>query len=328
MNQKKTEAEFNDELRRKFQQDMATKNNGMVMTKPPSTNSKSLEALIEDTQNAQLVNQDGNNYIETIAVNLVDDSPWQPRSRYDEGYIQALGEMLQDRGQDDPIIVRKLPTGRFELIAGHRRVRAARLIGWSTIKAQIVVLNDRDAELATLVSNEGRVDLTDYEKGLAYRKSMDRGFAKNQTEVARLFGCTQARVSQCLSLLSLPLEVKDILDKYPGLFGYRYGVVVSDLMKEFPLGIDTITQGIEQLIDNNELNSDDLRSFVERALLNRSRSPIVKPTIVSNLQGDSMFTVKIKNNQIVIDIKDENIDKNVVNSLMIDALRNLVLSNQ
>lgn len=327
MNEKKTESEFNQELRAKFQHDLALKGNGMVMTQPPTTKSKSLEALIESAHKSQETKLDDSNRIETISVNLVDDSPWQPRARYDEGYIQALGEMLQDRGQDDPIIVRRLASGRFELIAGHRRTRAARLIGWSEIKAQVVALADRDAELATLVSNEGRVDLTDYEKGLAYQRAKERGFAKNQSEIARLFGCTQGRVSQCLSLLELPVEVKDILDKYPGLFGYRYAIVVSELVKEFPLGIDTIIQGIEQLIDNSELTSDHLRSFVEKALLNRTRNPIVKPTVVANSQGQSMFTVKSKNNQIVIDIKDNSIDKSAVSNLMIEALRNLVLSS-
>jgi ParB family chromosome partitioning protein len=230
--------------------------------------------------------------------------------------------MLLDRGQDDPINVRLMPNGRYELISGHRRVRAARLIGWSTINAQINKLDDRNAELATLVSNEGRIDLTDYEKAKTYKRAIERGFAKTQTDVARLFGCTQARVAQCLSLLNLPDQVKAILDKYPNLFGYRYGKVISDLIKEFPEGLETILLGVEQLIDNHELTSDDLRSFVEKQLVKRVRGLPTKPTLIVDSNGVSLFAVKVTDKQIIIDVK-ENADASIAGKHTLAALRDL-----
>jgi len=299
----------------------------MVMTKPPTGPSKSLEELLQsnEAQAAPAKKIVEERAIEKIAVHLIDDSPWQPRTKYDESYLQALGEMLLDRGQDDPINVRLMPTGRYELISGHRRVRAARLIGWSLISAQVNTLDDRNAELATLVSNEGRIDLTEYEKAKTYRRAVERGFAKTQSDVARLFGCTQARVAQCLSLLNLPDAIKSILEKYPSLFGYRYGKVVADLVKEFPDGLDTIVLGVEKLIDNHELNGDDLRSFVERQLIKKTREIPKKPTIIVDANGVSLFSVKVSEKQIVIDIK-ENVDAITASKKMLAALREFATS--
>lgn len=324
-NKNQSEAEFQASLAARLSSlnKPATQPN-MVMTKPPTGPSKSLEELLQSKESEHAV-VDATNIgksIEKIAVQLIDDSPWQPRTKYDESYIQALGDMLLDRGQDDPINVRLMPNGRYELISGHRRVRAARLIGWSTINAQINKLDDRNAELATLVSNEGRIDLTDYEKAKTYKRAIERGFAKTQTDVARLFGCTQARVAQCLSLLNLPDQVKAILDKYPSLFGYRYGKVISDLIKEFPEGLETILLGVEQLIDNHELTSDDLRSFVEKQLVKRVRGLPTKPTLIVDSNGVSLFAVKVTDKQIIIDVK-ENADASIAGKHTLAALRDL-----
>lgn len=327
-NKHQTEAEFQASLAAKLSNiNKPLSMPNMVMTKPPTGPSKSLEELLQSneqpTTSQSIASEEKT--IQKIPVHLIDDSPWQPRTKYDESYIQALGEMLVDRGQDDPINVRLMPTGRYELISGHRRVRAARMIGWSTISAQVNSLDDRSAELATLVSNEGRIDLTDYEKAKTYKQAMNRGFAKTQAEVARLFGCTQARVAQCLGLLNLPDPIKSILDKYPSLFGYRYGRVIADLIKEFPDGLETIIFGIEKLIDNHDLNGDDLRAFVERQLVKRTRELPRKPTLIVDTNGVSLFSVKITEKQIIIDIK-ENVDLEIASKKTLAALRDFALS--
>jgi ParB family chromosome partitioning protein len=323
-----SDEDFAASLRAQLQPKVAAKTGTpMVMTKPPIGPSKSLEELISGNkeiikQPSKIAFSGDEEVLHKLPVNLIDDSPWQPRTKYDEGYIQALGAMLEDRGQSTPIMVRQMPSGRFELIAGHRRVRAARLIGWSSINASIVALDDHQAELGTLVSNEGHQGLTEYEKGKSYQRALDRGFAHTLAGVGRLFGCSQGRVSQCISLVNLPVPVIELLDKYPGLFGYRYAKTVKDLFREFPSGADTIVLGIEKLIDDAELDGDNLRSYVEKSLLNRTRAKPASPTIVADPNGVSLFSVKVTDHRIIIDIK-ENFDSLKAGKKTLSALREL-----
>lgn len=317
---------------------------GMHMNEVPMGKSKSLDELMSQSNNADeatsppllgiiselqagptlpnVGSTPSEGVIVRIPLQCLADSPWQPRVRYDETALMALGETLLDRGQDEPITVRQIAGGKYELISGHRRTRAARMIGWASLEAKIVVKSDDEAELATLVSNESHEGLSEYEKAVSYKKALDRGFAKDQAGVARLFSCSQARVSQCLSLLKLPVPFLGLLERYPGLFGFRYAKVIVELLKTYPDNADTVIQGAEKLIDNPDLSEDDLRTFVARALHKRIRSANNQPTIIPDRSGASLFTVRIRDKQIVIDIKD-GFDPNLVSKRTAATLREI-----
>jgi ParB family chromosome partitioning protein len=340
MEEKQTEAEFHAALRAKLLKESQKSSIPMHMTKAPTGASKSLEDLLSDEATVDIplsisapsesnlsTKIDPNKNIEEIELSLIDDSPWQPRTGYEEVYIQQLAAMLQDRGQDEPVKLRPKDGGRFEIISGHRRCRAGRLNGWTVIDSFVSVMSDREAELATLISNEGHVGLTEYEKALSYKRAIERGFATSQFQVGRLFGCSQGRVSQCLSLLDLPVEFVELLDRYPGLFGYRFAVVISKLIKLYPTNIETVLIGVEQLIDKPDMETDDLVQFVERKLNKRPNEVLADPTLVSDVNGKSLFSVKLRGNKIVIDIK-EAFDPVLVNKSTLAALRALALTTK
>ncbi|WP_312184192.1 ParB/RepB/Spo0J family partition protein, partial [Massilia timonae] len=127
----------------------------MHMNDLPSGPSKSLNDLLSDNQPsgspAALASpraptqDDGGVTTRRVPLHLIVDSPYQPRKKYDESELQLLGETLKGRGQDEPITVRQLDGGKYELIAGHRRVRAARLVGWSELDARVASFSDREA---------------------------------------------------------------------------------------------------------------------------------------------------------------------------------------
>jgi ParB family chromosome partitioning protein len=313
---------------------------GEVMRKPPSGPSKSLEALVGDNgasgdadaalpatpQTGTAIEINPEDVVHDIEVHLVVDSPFQPRKKYDESKLIALGHMLQDRGQDEPIIVRKLANGKYELIAGHRRIRAARLIGWGTIKARIRVLNDKEAEIATLVSNEAHEDLSDYERAKSYDRALKRGLAKNQTEVGRMFARTQARVSQCMSFLDLPAPVLELLDDYPGLISYRFVSVINSLAKEFPGSGDAIKKCLLGLIENPELTPSDLRAAVSRECrVKPAPKKKDKPLDVQDDDGNKIFQVKsdLAKNEIVIRVDPELGDFSASSKKIIAQLREI-----
>jgi ParB family chromosome partitioning protein len=308
-------------------------NGAMHMTAAPKGPSKSLEDLLENdtpaappmlptsTNKVTTTAQQFEDVIVRIQVQLIVDSPWQPRTSYDETDLQALGQTMKDRGQDEPIKVRKLASGQFELIYGHRRIRAARLIGWADIKATVVELDDKMAELATLVSNESQVGLSDWERAQAYQQSLDHGLAADQKEVGRLFSCSQSRVSQCLTLYKLPEPILQLLSKYPGLIKYRHAKAVLQLAKDYPQGEEAIVAAVESKIDQPDLEADDLRDLVEKALKpKRPRPKAVKPRIIGDKNGSSVFSVTLHQRQIVIDI-EEGVDIDMTGKRTMAALR-------
>ncbi|WP_305825185.1 ParB/RepB/Spo0J family partition protein [Massilia brevitalea] len=308
-----TEADFNASLAERLR----TRGTApMHMNDLPSGPSKSLTDLLSDNQQ-----QDRQPLRDTlpmaasseevtwptrrIPLHLIIDSPYQPRKKYDETELQLLGETLKGRGQDEPITVRTLATGKFELIAGHRRVRAARLVGWSELEARVTTLSDRDACLATLVHNESNVKLSDYERGLAYRTTLKEGYASTQAEVATIFGCTQARVSQCLSLFDLPAPLLELMAKYPELVTYRKARVIKDVLVKHPNAEETIVRAAEVLIDKPQMDQAELRAVLLKPFeAKRVRTKAAAPRTINDKNGESAFRVQVKSRDIVIQVED------------------------
>jgi ParB family chromosome partitioning protein len=314
-----SEADFNASLAERLR----SQNRGaapMHMNDLPTGTSKSLADLISDDGKdaskaalpaapalpvASTPAIDPGKAARPIPLHLVVDSPYQPRKKYDETELQLLGETLKSRGQDEPVTARPLPSGKYELIAGHRRVRAARLIGWSEIDALVKQMTDREACLATMVHNESNVKLSDYERGLAYRVALKEGFAATQTEVARIFGCTQARVSQCLSMFDLPQPLLELMDKYPELLTYRKARVIKEVLDKYPDEQDVIIQAVETLIDNPRMDQGELRDALLKPFEpKRVRTKPSIPRTINDKNGESAYRVQVKSRTIVIQVEE------------------------
>lgn len=340
MKSKQSETEFNASLAALLLPAApVSKPSAMHMNAVPQGPSKSLEEMLQESDKpvpAQLVIPDNptahstvsdvlrrteSSIIVKIPVQDLVDSPWQPRHKYDETAIQALGETLKARGQDEPIRVRRLPNGKYQLIAGHRRTRAARLIGWAELDAIVLEIDDREAQKATLLSNETNEGLSDFERALSYQELITAGFATTQKDVARLTGLSQGRVSQCLGLLKLPQEILDLLEKYPGLLSYRHAKVVQDCLEKHPTTLPAIISALDTLIDKPELESSELKTILDRALESkRPRKAAIEQRTIGDRNGRSAFKVRVHAHQIVINI-EEGVDVDMAGKKTMAALR-------
>jgi ParB family chromosome partitioning protein len=144
-------------------------------------------------------------------VELVAPNPRQPRRSFDEDALVALAESLKDRGVLQPVLVRPVAGGTYELIAGERRWRAARLAGLETVPA--VVRPDDDAaslELA-LIENMAREDLNPVEEARACAALVEE-LGLTREEVGRRVGRSRVAVSNLLRLLDLPDDVLALLE--------------------------------------------------------------------------------------------------------------------
>ena len=144
-----------------------------------------------------------------ILLSDIDPDPGQPRQHFDEAALQELADSMTATGQAVPITVK--PVGaRFVIVTGERRWRAAQLLGWSTIRADVQDIDAATAQWQTLVENIQRAGLTPIEEAHAFQKLVDAGHT--QPEIAKRIGKTQSYVAQKIRLLRLPASVQDMLD--------------------------------------------------------------------------------------------------------------------
>ncbi|MGH9705496.1 MAG: ParB/RepB/Spo0J family partition protein [Candidatus Acidiferrales bacterium] len=144
-------------------------------------------------------------------IDLIDPSPHQPRTRFREEALEELARSIRASGIVQPLVVRKI-SGRFELIAGERRWRAAQRAGLARVP---VVVRDVPEELAlemTLVENLQREDLNPIEQAHAFQKLTDE-FHLTQEQVAEKTGKDRATIANAMRLLKLESDIQDLLEE-------------------------------------------------------------------------------------------------------------------
>lgn len=140
----------------------------------------------------------------------IERSPYQPRRDFKEEDLKELAESLKNNGLIQPPTVRRLPSGKFELIAGERRLRAAQFAGWTKIQVLVKDVDEETAAVMTTTENLQREDLNPIEEAMSYRILQDK-FDLTQAEVAERVGKGRATVANATRLLELPEEVKGLV---------------------------------------------------------------------------------------------------------------------
>ena len=145
-----------------------------------------------------------------IPVELITPNPRQPRKAFDEGSLLALVDSLRERGVLQPVLVRPVAGGTYELIAGERRWRAARLAGFETVPALVRPQDDAQSLELALVENMAREDLNPVEEARACALLVEE-LGLTREDVGRRVGRSRVAVSNLLRLLDLPDEVLELL---------------------------------------------------------------------------------------------------------------------
>ncbi|MBO6167778.1 MAG: ParB/RepB/Spo0J family partition protein [Kiritimatiellae bacterium] len=142
----------------------------------------------------------------------IERSPYQPRRDFKEDELKELADSIRNNGLVQPPTVRKNKEGRYELIAGERRLRAALIAGWSKIKVNLIEADDLTAAAMTATENLQREDLNPIEEAVSYKTLLDT-FSLTQQEVADKVGKGRATVANALRLLELPDEVRQMVEE-------------------------------------------------------------------------------------------------------------------
>lgn len=150
--------------------------------------------------------------IQHIPVAQVTPNPRQPRTEFDDASLEELAQSIRGKGVLQPILVRPVAEGRFELVAGERRWRAVQRLKLETIPAIVRQISARDAVEIALIENLQREDLGPLERARAYQQYTDT-FHATPAELAERLGESRANVVNYVRLLKLPAEIQSLIQR-------------------------------------------------------------------------------------------------------------------
>lgn len=164
---------------------------------------RGLDSLLTPTE----VRTDGSSAINEIEISLIVPNPEQPRRTFDDESLSELATSIRELGVVQPLSLRMLNDGTYQIIAGERRWRAARLAGKTTVPAYIRKASDSEVTEMALIENIQREDLNAIEVALAFRKLIDT-YNLTQERLSERLGKKRATIANHLRLLRLPAEIQ------------------------------------------------------------------------------------------------------------------------
>ncbi len=201
----------------------------MVMAKKNALG-RGLGALIEGVEKEVLEKKVEANT--DIPVDLIDGNPYQPRSSFDEQAMEELAASIRKLGIVQPLTVRETGTGRYQLIAGERRLRASRLAGLTHVPAYIRTADDQAMLELALVENIQREDLDAVEVAISFQRLIEE-CRLTQEQLSERVGKQRSTVANYLRLLKLPAEIQlGIRNKHVTMGHARTLVNIEDPKKQ------------------------------------------------------------------------------------------------
>ncbi|MDR1375348.1 MAG: ParB/RepB/Spo0J family partition protein [Holosporaceae bacterium] len=209
---------------------------------------RGLSAFLDD-----LESDDQKNKIVKIDPNRVRPNPFQPRRIFDDESLNSLAKSIKRNGVFQPILVIRSGAGDdYQLVAGERRLRASKIAGLDEIPAILVDFSEKDQLEIALLENIQRENLNPLEEAEAYRRLMEE-FQYTQEELSETLGKSRSHVANMLRLLSLPNEVKALINDGKLSFGHARTLV----------GIDNAPEIARQII-NKSLNVRQAESIAKQ----------------------------------------------------------------
>ncbi|MHC4938187.1 MAG: ParB/RepB/Spo0J family partition protein [Planctomycetota bacterium] len=200
--------------------------------------------------------------VRPLPLSEVRAGPHQPRRDFDEARLQELANSIGESGVLQPIIVRPAGVG-YEIVAGERRYRAARLAGLEEIPAVVRSYTDEQVLVLSLVENVQRADLNPIDKARAYRR-LTGHLGVTQDEVARRIGLDRSSVANLIRLLELPDEIQELVKS--GALGMGHARALVSLKDD-----------VAQLALAEKVVRDDLSVRAVEELVRRERDPADPP---------------------------------------------------
>jgi ParB family chromosome partitioning protein len=147
-----------------------------------------------------------------VAIEQIRSSTLNPRQSFDEAELNELAASIRERGLVQPIIVRPISGGAYEIVAGERRWRAAQRAGTGSVPVIVRELSDKEVLELAIIENVQRADLNAIDEARGYRELIDR-FGYNQDELAQIIGKSRSHLANTVRLLKLPERVQQLMQE-------------------------------------------------------------------------------------------------------------------
>ncbi|CAB3778831.1 ParB/RepB/Spo0J family partition protein [Pararobbsia alpina] len=269
---------------------------------------RGLEALLGGSADiTEAVRQDG--VPTTLPLSRLQAGKYQPRTRMDEGALQELAASIRAQGLMQPILVRGVSDEKFEIIAGERRFRAARIAGLSEVPVLVKDVSDQAAAAMALIENIQREDLNPLEEAQGIQRLLD-DFSFTHEQAAEAVGRSRSAVSNLLRLLNLAAPVQTMLLAGDLDMGHARALLAVDAASQITLANQVV---------NKRMSVRDAEKLVAVALkpgpnsARRNKSPAANDRDVARLEEELSdllaSAVKIKmgrrgGGQVMIDFGD------------------------
>ena len=270
------------------------------MSKDKSSLGTGLDSLLGDRPKAEGLS------VAQIALDDLTPGQYQPRSKMYKSTLEELSQSIKEQGVLQPLVVRRLASGRFEIVVGERRWRASQMAGLSTVPAIVKDLNNDETAKIALIENLQREDLNalDQARGL-FR--LQREFNLSQEDLASSVGKSRSTVTNLLRLLNLSLEVQAFLEEGKIEMGHARSLLTLEEEDQIAVAQQVIAESLsvrqcEALASGlstktkpqtkSEKNKDPNTAALERELSEILGSPV---DIKHNVKGKGKLVINFKN---------------------------------
>ncbi len=278
------------------------------MAKQKFTLGRGLDALIS----TEAVRTSGSSSIGEIEIDKIVANPNQPRRDFNEEALQELADSIKELGVIQPITLRKMEDGTYQIIAGERRFRASQLAGKTTIPAYIVKADDEDTMEMALIENIQREDLNALEIALAYQQLIEQ-HNLSQEQLSKRIGKGRATIANFLRLLKLPAVIQVALKEKKIDMGHAKALLSLDSHSEqIALYNDIVKNGysvreVEEMVrrikegeepkaatekKNVEKKQDAVFHQLKKQLTNFFQTPV---QMTCTAKGSGKISIKFKN---------------------------------
>jgi len=288
----------------------------MAQKKYPSLG-RGLDALISTDS----VKTEGSSSISEISIQLIKANPNQPRREFDPDALQELADSIKEIGIIQPITLRKMDDGTYQIIAGERRFRASQLAGLDAVPAYIRTADDENVMEMALVENIQREDLNAMEIALAYQHLLE-AYNLTQDRLSERVGKKRTTVANYLRLLKLPAQVQMALKNRELDMGHARALLALDN----PVDQINLFQEIQTLGYSVRKVEEIVKKSKQKTSLQKTKEPkkndydLLRHHLASFFQTDVQLTCNAKGKgKIAISFKDEQELERII--AMLDKLK-------
>lgn len=270
---------------------------------------KGLSVLIgepkkEDTAKVRIDNLDDlpNNFITEMTIDNLIPGKYQPRRHFKEEMLHELADSIKKCGLIQPILIREIDTGKFEIVAGERRWRASKIAGLKTVPVIVKKMTDKEALEIAIVENVQRQDLNPVEEAEGY-KSLIEDFNYTQEDIANSVAKSRSHIANMLRLLTLPEQIKDFISQEKLTMGHArclVGLPEAETIAEKIIKSGLSVRQTEKLIKQK-------KNPEEKPVKNNK--PAQKNLSVSDSDEDLASIEKSISNNIGMKVKIEDTDQ-------------------